>query len=86
MNRAMRQAIQEAVALEIDRQVREQGLRPVRWAVVKSAVPFQVRFPGDTVNTPMVASRLYEAAGPTVGARALLVRFGTRWVAVDERV
>ena len=65
----------------IDARVRR-GARPDGgFAAVTTAAPLTVTFPGDTAAVPL--SRLASYT-PTIGDTAVLLRVGTRWVAIGS--
>ena len=65
----------------IDRRIARRTVPVAGFAEVTTAVPLTVTFPGDTAAVPMSALAGYV---PTVGDTAVLVRVGSRWVAVGS--
>ena len=74
------QLILDVVAREVARQLSD--VRQVRWASVSVADPLTVTFPGDTAAVSV--GRL-DSYTPTVGDTAVLVKAGTRWVAIGAK-
>lgn len=65
----------------IDRRIAKSIKPATRFAAVTTASPLTVTFPGDTGAVPM--SRLASYT-PTTGATVVLLRVGTRFVAIGE--
>ena len=63
----------------IDRRIARRTVPVAGFAEVTTASPLQVTFPGDTAAVPM--SRL-ASYSPTVGDTAVLLKVGSRWVAI----
>ena len=72
--------ILDAVRREVARQLSE--VRQVRWATVTTASPLTVTFPGDTAA---VAVGRLDSYTPTVDDTAVLVKAGTRWLAIGAK-
>ena len=67
----------------VDERMSELSPRPVtKHGTVTVTSPLQVQLSGDTVSVPVTPVDGYV---PTLGARALLVRFGDRLYAIGER-
>ena len=65
----------------IDRRIARQAVPAAGFAEVTTVGPLTVTFPGDSAAVPMSALAGYV---PTVGDTAVLVRVGSRWVAVGS--
>jgi hypothetical protein len=65
----------EVIDRRIDRAVRPGAV----FATVSSTSPLLVTFPGDTSAVPVSRMKTYT---PVFGETSVLVRVGTRWVAV----
>ena len=63
----------------IDRRIARRDMPAARFAEVTTTGPLTVTFPGDSAAVPM--SRLSSYA-PTVGDTVVLLRVGSRWVAI----
>jgi len=65
----------------IDRRVARQTPAAAGFAEVTTVGPLTVTFPGDSTAVPMSALSGYS---PTVGDTAVLLKVGSRWVAVGS--
>jgi len=65
----------------IDSRIRRASKPAVMFAEVDTASPLTVTFPGDTAAVPV--SRL-DSYTPTIGDTAVLLRVGTRFVAIGD--
>ena len=74
------QVILDAVRREVARQLAD--VRQVRWATVTAVSPLTVTFPGDSAAVPV--GRL-DSYTPTVDDTAVLVKAGTRWIAIGDK-
>lgn len=63
----------------IDRRIARRDVPAAGFAEVTTDSPLTVTFPGDSAAVPM--SRL-SSYTPTVGETAVLLRVGSRWVAI----
>ena len=53
----------------------------VRWATVTQAVPLKVQFPGDSASVAVSKLASYT---PTLNAQTVLLKVGTRFIAIGE--
>lgn len=63
----------------VDRKIAKAAKREVWFAEVAAVSPLTVTFPGDTAAVAVLRLSSYS---PSVGDTAVLVRAGTRWVAI----
>jgi hypothetical protein len=63
----------------IDRRIGRASRPAAVFATVSSTAPLLVTFPGDTTAVPVSREKTFT---PVFGETALLIRVGTRWVAI----